>query len=118
MAPNFVRPSVRAMEGYTPGEQPAISARVVKLNTNENPFPPSERVMQAIADISSESLRRYPSPTAETFRNACAKVLGISREMIIAGNGSDDILTIATRTFIPPGGTLAVCDPTYSLYPV
>lgn len=118
MAPNFVRASVRDMDGYTPGEQPSAGERVVKLNTNENPFPPSPRVMQAIHDVDGESLRRYPNPTADIFREAVAKLHGISTDMIIAGNGSDDLLTIATRAFIPPGGTLACPDPTYSLYPV
>ncbi len=118
MAPTFVRPTVRGMEGYTPGEQPSAGARVVKLNTNENPFPPSPRVLQAIREIEPESLRRYPNPTADKFREAAAKLHGVSADMIIAGNGSDDILTIATRTFVPPGGTLAFPEPTYSLYPV
>jgi histidinol-phosphate aminotransferase len=118
MAPTFIRPTVRDMEGYVPGEQPAAGTRIVKLNTNENPFPPSPRVMEAIRAISPESLRRYPSPRADAFRASAAKVLGVSDDSIIAGNGSDDILTIATNTFIPPGGTLAFPDPTYSLYPV
>jgi histidinol-phosphate aminotransferase len=119
MAPTFVRPTVRAMAGYTPGEQPAPGERVVKLNTNENPYPPSPRVMQAIRELEAEMLRRYPSPTADAFRDAAARLWRLpSREMILAGNGSDDILTIATRTFVPPGGVLAYPAPTYSLYPV
>lgn len=118
MAPRFVRPNVREMHGYTPGEQPGPGERVVKLNTNENPFAPSPRVVQAIHNVEPELLRRYPSPTAEPFRRAAAKLLGVTPEMILAGNGSDDVLTIATRTFVPPGGTLAYPDPTYSLYPV
>ena len=118
MAPNFVRSNVRAMDGYTPGEQPGVGERVVKLNTNENPFPPSPKVMQAIREIEAEHLRRYPNPTADAFRNAAAKLLDVSSDMILAGNGSDDILNIATRTFVPPGGVLACPDPTYSLYPV
>jgi len=115
---NLARATVREMTGYTPGEQPPPGARIIKLNTNENPFPPSEKVMQALRAVTGESLRRYPNPTADAFRKSAAKVLGITPDMIIAGNGSDDILTIATRTFIPPGGSLAYCDPTYSLYPV
>jgi histidinol-phosphate aminotransferase len=118
MAPQFVRPTVREMDGYLPGEQPAAGERVVKLNTNENPFQPSERVMQAIAAISAETLRRYPNPLADDFRDAAAKLHNVTRDQIIAGNGSDDILTIATRCFVPPGGVLAFPDPTYSLYPV
>ena len=118
MAPKFVRPNVRQSEGYTPGEQPGSGERIVKLNTNENPFPPSPKVMQAIREVEAEQLRRYPHPLAERFRETAARVLGVHAEQIIAGNGSDDILTIATRTFVPPGGTLAVPDPTYSLYSV
>jgi histidinol-phosphate aminotransferase len=118
MAPSFVRANVRALQGYAPGEQPSLGERVVKLNTNENPFPPSERVMKAVREIESEVLRRYPSPTADAFRAAAGKLLGVSPDMILCGNGSDDILTIATRTFVPPGGTLAHPDPTYSLYPI
>jgi histidinol-phosphate aminotransferase len=118
MAPSFVRANVREMQGYTPGEQPSIGERVVKLNTNENPFEPSPKVMRAIQQVEPEMLRRYPSPTADRFRAAAAKVLGVSSDMILAGNGSDDILTIATRTFVAPGGVLAAPEPTYSLYPV
>jgi len=118
MAPTFVRANIRAMHGYTPGEQPSPGERVVKLNTNENPFAPSPKVMQAIREIEPEALRRYPHPTADAFREAAAKVLGVAKEMILAGNGSDDILTIATRTFVAPGGVLAYPSPTYSLYSV
>src|SRR5215213_3047600 len=118
MAPQFVRPNVREMHGYAPGEQPGVGERVVKLNTNENPFPPSPKVVQAIQNVEPEMLRRYPNPTADTFREAAAELLGVSPDMILAGNGSDDVLTIATRTFVPSGGTLAYPEPTYSLYPV
>ncbi len=118
MAPPFVRQTVSGMRGYTPGEQPRVGERVIKINTNENPFPPSPQVIQAIRAIEPEVLRRYPSPTADLFRDAAAKLLGLSSDHIIAGNGSDDILTIAVRTFVGPGQVLAAPDPTYSLYPV
>jgi histidinol-phosphate aminotransferase len=118
MAPQIVRPVVREMAGYSPGEQPADGERIVKLNTNENPFQPSERVMAAIAGVSAETLRRYPNPTADVFRDAAAKLHNLTRQHIIAGNGSDDILTIATRCFVGPGGKMAFAEPTYSLYPV
>lgn len=106
------------MAGYTPGEQPGMGDRVVKLNTNENPFPPSPRVLDAIRQIDPETLRRYPPPLADAFRVAAARLHGVTPEHILCGNGSDDLLTIATRTFVPPGGTLASPRPTYSLYPV
>src|SRR5215217_5672240 len=118
MALSFVRPIVREMAGYAPGEQPGAGERVVKLNTNENPFPPSPKVMQAIQQIEPEQLRRYPNATADGFRQAAADVLGVSADMIMAGNGSDDVLACAVLTFLSPGDTLAYPNPTYSLYPV
>lgn len=116
--PTFVRENVRAMHGYAPGEQPAAGTRIVKLNTNENPFPPSPRVLDAIREIDGETLRRYPHPLGQRFREAAAKLWNVDADQILCGNGSDDILTVATRTFIPPGGTLASAEPTYSLYPI
>jgi histidinol-phosphate aminotransferase len=118
MATSFVRGTVRALEGYVPGEQPAPGTRVVKLNTNENPYPPSPRVMEAVRAIPPHALQRYPRPMADEFRAAAGRVLGFAPESILAGNGSDDILTIATRTFLAPGDALAYPEPTYSLYPV
>ena len=112
------RPNVEKMSGYTPGEQPRPGERVVKLNTNENPFPPSPRVVEAIRHIDPERLRRYPSPSAEDFRQTAARVHGVSPDMIVAGNGSDEILAMAVRTYLGPGDIFAYPDPTYSLYPV
>jgi histidinol-phosphate aminotransferase len=118
MSRDLVRGTVSALEGYAPGEQPAPGRRIVKLNTNESPYPPSPRVIEAIRSVQPEALRRYPRPLADEFRMAAAKALGIPEDSILAGNGSDDILTIATRTFLGPGDTLAYPVPTYSLYPV
>ena len=112
------RPNVQRMSGYTPGEQPRPGERVIKLNTNENPFPPSPAVLEAIRQIDPERLRRYPSPTSEEFRQTAARVHGVSPDMIVAGNGSDEILAMAVRTYLGPGDILAYPDPTYSLYPV
>jgi histidinol-phosphate aminotransferase len=106
------------MHGYTPGEQPGAHERVVKLNTNENPYPPSPKVVAAIQAIEGELLRRYPDPVGNAFREAAARKWGLTREHFLCGNGSDDLLTIATRTFVPPGGFIACPEPTYSLYPV
>jgi histidinol-phosphate aminotransferase len=75
-------------------------------------------VIEAIRSVPPDALRRYPRPLADEFRMAAAKVLGIPEDSILAGNGSDDILTVATRTFLAPGDTLAYPVPTYSLYPV
>ncbi len=118
MARSLVRTTVRDLDGYVPGEQPPAGARVVKLNTNENPYPPSPRVLEALRALPSHALQRYPRPMADEFRAAASRVLGVPADAILAGNGSDDILTIATRTFLDPGGTLAYPAPTYSLYPV
>jgi len=106
------------MAPYVPGEQPLPGEKVIKLNTNENPYPPSPKVMAAIQAMSGETLRRYPSPRADAFREAAARIHGVSPDMILAGNGSDEILAIVLRTFLSPGEALAYPDPTYSLYPV
>jgi hypothetical protein len=106
------------MAGYTPGEQPKPGERVIKLNTNENPFPPSPRVVDAIRRITPDALRRYPSSMADEFRAVAARVHGVSPESILAGNGSDDILQVALRSYCGPGDVLVCPDPTYSLYPV
>ena len=106
------------MAGYTPGEQPRPGEPVVKLNTNESPYPPSPRVIEAVQGTAADSLRKYPSPMADDFRQTAARVHRVTPESILAGNGSDDILQIALRTYCGPGDVLASPDPTYSLYPV
>jgi histidinol-phosphate aminotransferase len=118
MGLKFVRPTIRKMAGYAPGEQPAPGTRIIKLNTNENPFAPSPKVMEAIKAVPGEHLRRYPDPMAKNFCAAAAQVLGVDPEMVITGNGSDDVLAFALMTFCAPGDVLAYPDPTYSLYPV
>ena len=106
------------MAGYTPGEQPQPGAKVIKLNTNENPYPPSPKVFDAIRSVAADSLRRYPQPMADDFRRVAARHHGVTPAHILAGNGSDDILQIALRSYCGPGDVLASPDPTYSLYPV
>lgn len=118
MGSSLVRAGIASMHGYTPGEQPGAHERVVKLNTNENPYPPSPKVVAAIQAIEGELLRRYPDPVGNVFREAAARKWGLTRDHILCGNGSDDLLTIITRTFVPPGGVIACPEPTYSLYPV
>jgi histidinol-phosphate aminotransferase len=112
------RPAIQAMHAYVPGEQPGPGERVIKLNTNENPFPPSPRVMEAIRALDGEALRRYPNPMADGFRAVAARLHGVTPEMILAGNGSDEILAMLMRAFVGPGDVLAYPHPTYSLYPV
>lgn len=112
------RPTVARMAGYAPGEQPKPGEPVIKLNTNENPYPPSPKVFEAIAAIGADALRRYPQPMADDFRRVAARVHGVTPDQILAGNGSDDILQIVLRSYCGPGDALASPDPTYSLYPV
>ncbi len=109
------RPEVRAMSGYTPGEQPK-STKVIKLNTNENPYPPSSRVGAAVAAAVAAGLNRYPDPTAEAFRITAADLLGVAPNQILCGNGSDDLLTICTRAFVGTGQRLRLPYPSYVLY--
>ncbi len=111
-----LRPGVRAMSGYTPGEQPRDGA-FVKLNTNENPYPPSPRVFEALREaLTGDRLRRYPDPTGAHFRRTAGRVLGVDPEGVLIGNGSDDILTIVTRAFVPEGGLVVSPTPSYLLY--
>jgi histidinol-phosphate aminotransferase len=111
-----VRPNIRAMAGYVPGEQPRDGA-YIKLNTNENPYPPSPRVMAAVqAAVTGDRLRKYPDPAGLAFRQTAAKVLGVDPDAILIGNGSDDILTIITRAFVAEGGLVVSPTPSYILY--
>lgn len=112
----FIRSSIREMTGYTPGEQPR-EGKVIKLNTNENPYPPSPRVLDALHQaITGDRLRKYPDPTGLEFRRTAGKLLGVDPDCILIGNGSDDILTILTRAFVPAGGLIVSPTPSYLLY--
>jgi histidinol-phosphate aminotransferase len=104
------------MAGYSPGEQPREGA-FIKLNTNENPYPPSPHVFEAIrAALTGDALRKYPDPVGTRFRQAAGRLLGVDPEGILIGNGSDDILTMVTRAFVPEGGLVAAPMPGYILY--
>ncbi len=111
---------IAAMAPYTPGEQPQ-GGGWVKLNTNENPYPPSPRALQAIRNAISEDgalLRLYPSPDAAPLRAAAAALHQFPEGDILAGNGSDDLLNILMRAYAGPGRPIGMLDPSYSLYPV
>ena len=111
-----LRPCIRAMAAYTPGEQPRDGA-FLKLNTNENPYPPSPRVFEALhAALTGDRLRKYPDPGGMAFRQTAGRVLGVHPDCILIGNGSDDILTILTRAFVPEGGLVVSPTPSYLLY--
>lgn len=113
----YFRENIEQMAGYVPGFQPR-AAEVVKLNTNENPYPPSPKVMETIRNLPADKLRRYPEPMGDTFRQAAAPVLGVSPDHILCVNGGDDLLNICIRAICDAERPLAYPDPTYSLYPV
>ncbi len=133
----FVRPLVQNLHAYVPGEQPKIKG-LVKLNTNENPYPPAPQVLKTIRAAVDDRLRLYPNPTAENLRIKLAKLHRCRPENIIVGNGSDEVLALAVRTFVEPSSTtpakkhragkadrssaskscVQYFTPSYSLYPV
>ena len=111
-----ILPHIRRLAGYVPGEQ-LNAPDIVKLNTNENPYPPSPLAVEAIRQsLTSNKLRKYPQPLGDEFRDAASKVLGVSPDSILIGNGSDDILTILARAFVPSGGSVVSLSPSYILY--
>jgi histidinol-phosphate aminotransferase len=110
----YFRDDVIAMKPYVPGEQP-LAGKTIKLNTNENPYPPSPNVLTAIQQAATR-LERYPDPLATAFRVRAAEVLNVHPDQILCGNGSDDILTIITRAFVPAKSLIRLPDPSYILY--
>ena len=128
----FIRPLVRKLRPYTYGEQPKIKG-LIKLNTNENPYPPSRKVLAAIKAAVDGRLRLYPNPTAQALREKLARFHRCRAENIIVGNGSDELLALATRAFVEPvaadlnrrknraftsAAAIQYFTPSYSLYPV
>jgi histidinol-phosphate aminotransferase len=124
-AHHFIRPLVRELHPYVPGEQPKNKG-LIKLNTNENPYPPSPRVLSAIKDATDGRLRLYPNPTAQALREKLAKLHRCEPENIIVGNGSDELLAMAVRCFVQPvypwtrrtRTLVQFFEPSYSLYRV
>lgn len=121
----LVRPLVQKLHAYVPGEQPKIKG-LIKLNTNENPYPPSPKVLRAVKAAVDGRLRLYPNPTAQVLREKLAKLHGCKPANIIIGNGSDELLALAVRAFTEPEtrkarqskATVQYFTPSYSLYPV
>ncbi|MCP1316024.1 MULTISPECIES: histidinol-phosphate transaminase [unclassified Halomonas] len=109
-------PAVRSLTPYVPGEQP--TERLVKLNTNENPYPPAPGVAQALRDYATDHLRLYPDPASLELRHTLAKTLGVGVEQTFVGNGSDEVLAFAFQAFFCHAAPLDVPDITYSFYPV
>jgi len=111
----FTRPIVQSMSGYVPGEQPQ-DRRYIKLNTNENPYPPSPRVIEAVRAATTEDLRLYPDPLANALRDRAAAVYGFRRDNILVGNGSDELLALILRACVGTDDCVVYPYPTYSLY--
>jgi histidinol-phosphate aminotransferase len=126
---NLIRPLVCNLHAYVPGEQPKIKG-LIKLNTNENPYPPSPRVLAAVRAAVDGRLRLYPNPTVQAVREKLARLHGCAPENIVVGNGSDEVLALAVRGFVEPNSKLKIKNsklaaatvqyftPSYSLYPV
>lgn len=112
----YFRKNIETMSGYIPGEQPPADVKMIKLNTNENPYPPSPQVIQALRDFSPEYLRRYPDPLSNRVRQAVEKVFGVPPDRVIVGNGSDELLSMLVRACCEPGRPLVYAMPTYVLY--
>ena len=112
---SLLRKNIEDLEGYTPGEQPK-RADLIKLNTNENPYPPSPRVLAAVRKELNSSLRLYPDPVALELRNRAAALYNVRPENVMAGNGSDELLSILMRCYVGEEDCVAYPVPTYSLY--
>ena len=112
---SILRKNIEDMEGYTPGAQPR-EPDLIKLNTNENPYPPSPRVLAAVRREVSSSLRLYPDPVALGLRQRAAALYNVGPENVMAGNGSDELLSILMRCYVGEGDRVAYPVPTYSLY--
>jgi histidinol-phosphate aminotransferase len=112
----LLRASVRAVAPYVPGEQPVEGRRVIKLNTNENPYPPSPLVLEALRDAIDGTVRLYPDPEAQALRRRASDVYRVPADHIMAGNGSDELLALLLRATVDPGERVAFPVPTYSLY--
>lgn len=95
---NYFRPAIAQMQSYLPGEQPKPGTPIIKLNTNENPYPPSPKALAVFQNLDSEWLRRYPDPYAQDFCHAVSEVLSVPADWIIVTNGSDDLLNILIRS--------------------
>lgn len=114
---SYERSNIQRMTGYSSGEQPR-QADVIKLNTNENPYPPTSAVESALRAICVKDLRRYPQPYADAFRKEAAQYHRLEIVNILATNGGDELIRLVITTFVDPGQSIAIGEPSYSLYPV
>lgn len=111
------RDNLRSIEPYVPGEQPNMPD-MIKLNTNENPYPPSPKVVEAMKNFEIDTLRLYPDPNSQLLVDALAKRYGVGSDQLFVGVGSDDVLAIAFMTFFNSGRPILFPDITYSFYDV
>jgi histidinol-phosphate aminotransferase len=111
-----LRPNIAEMAGYVPGFQPEDAASYIKLNTNENPYPPSPQVIAAIAQEAGEGLRRYPDAASRLAREEAGRLYGFDPSWIIMANGSDEVLNNLIRAFAGEGEEVAYVHPSYSYY--
>ncbi|MEZ5558888.1 MAG: histidinol-phosphate transaminase [Pseudomonadales bacterium] len=114
---SYERENIHRMAGYQWGEQPQ-DRTTIKLNTNENPYPPSAQVQQALRSFDTAVLRTYPQPTADPLRERLAELHGVARDNLVVTHGGDEGLRLAMTTFVDPGTAFGMADPSYSLYPV
>ena len=115
--PRHLSRSIANHRPYVPGKQPEIGEETVKLNTNENPYPPSPGIKNAILG-ELESLRLYPNSRSNKLRECIAGLHGLSADQVIVGNGSDDLLNLCTRCFSDDNLKVGMHEPSYSLYEV
>jgi len=113
----FWSETTRNITPYVPGEQPRDKIRI-KLNTNENPYPPSPGVLACLRELANEDLRLYPDPDSRELCETVADYYGLSAEQVFPGNGSDEVLAFLFQTFFGPDDLIAFPDVTYSFYPV
>lgn len=114
---NFWSSAVKRTDPYIPGEQ-LNDPDIIKLNTNENPYPPSPNVIQAIQNEAGKMLNLYPSPTVDGLREEIADYYNLSKENVFVGNGSDEVLAFSFMAFFEPGKTIRYPEISYSFYPV
>ncbi|MHB8226791.1 pyridoxal phosphate-dependent aminotransferase [Acidithiobacillus sp.] len=108
---------IRSLEPYSPGEQSSI-AQLIKLNTNENPYPPSPAVLGALQSAANADLRLYPDPDGKALKQTIAEMHGLTQTNVFLGNGSDEVLAHAFRALLKHGRPILFPDVTYSFYPV
>ena len=113
----FLSERFKAIEPYTPGEQPQIN-NLIKLNTNESPFPPSPNVIKALNETEISKLNLYSDPDTREVTDAVAKIMGVNSNQILMGNGSDEILAFAFQAFCDKNNQPCFADITYGFYPV